>query len=202
MTDMDKVSQRIEPILQHAEQELREVIADAAKNGDYDAVDLARDVAARIKAMLPLVVRRAAPGQNGKPSSPALHTTGVGAPAFPRSRTGKKGAYPRFLVRKGLLWKYGWSKSDKKEYIHKVPKDVFEQTIAAIATLTQNGVSPLAADQIVQQIELAGHAIPVYQVYVSLAFLRDRDVIQRNGRDGYVVVPDFAQRTGEAWSEG
>jgi hypothetical protein len=199
---MDKASEKIEPILLYAERELRDVIADAAKAGDYEGVDLAREVAARIRAMVPLVGSRLAASQNGSAAtaddprgSAAKHTSA-------RRGAGKKGSYPRFQVRKGTLWKYGWSKSDKKEYVHKVPKEVFEQTVAAIGTLTQNGVSPLAADQIIEQIELAGHSVPVYQVYVALAFLRQHNVVRRHGRDGYLVIPDFAERAGGLWGEG
>jgi hypothetical protein len=198
---MDKPAEKIEPILLYAERELRDVIAEAAKAGDYEGVDLAREVAARIKAMVPLVGSRLAASPNGVAATPDKPRGSAARNGSTRGGVGKKGSYPRFQVRKGTLWKFGWSKSEKKEYVHKIPKEVFEQTVAAIGTLTQNGVSPLAAEQIIEQVELAGHSVPIYQVYVALAFLREHNVVRRNGRDGYLVIPEFAARAEALWSE-
>ncbi len=197
---MEKTSERIEPILLQAERDLRVVIADAAKVGDYEGVDLAREVAARIKAMLSLVGDRISPVQNGKVPEPPRAAAAM-VRAGRTGKAGKRREYPKFSIRKGILSKVGWSKKAKREYTHKIPREAYGETIRAIETLKQNGVSPLTADQIVEQTELAGNPVPIYQVYVALAFLREGDIVRREGRDGYVVVPEFGKRAEGLWSE-
>ncbi len=199
---MERVSEQIEPILLHAEQQLRAVIAKAAEVGDYDGVDLAREVAARIKSMLPLITSRGSSGHNGKPQDDSRAASAAERPPR-KARVGKRAEYPQFLIRKGILLKVGWSKKEKKEYVHKLPRDAYRQAVTAIDTLTKNGVRPLAADQIVEQTELAGNPVPIYQVYVALAFLRDSGIVRRDGRDGYLVVDKqkFTDRAELLWSE-
>lgn len=199
---MKEPIKKMEAVLSTAEHDLRKVIADSAGVGDYEAVDLARNMASRIREMLSLLSRRTPKTENeslsggeGKVSA----RTGSGQSGSPRLR--KVGPYPRFVIRKGVLWKYGWSKKEKKEYIHKAPREAFDQSVQAINKLVQNAVAPFTADQITQQITDSDKAIPAYQIYVALAFLRANGLIHRDGRDGYSAVQEFSSKAQALWHE-
>jgi hypothetical protein len=43
--------------------------------------------------------------------------------------------------------------------------------------------------------------IPVYQVYVALAFLRELGVVQRIGREGYTAAADVIPGSTRIWSQ-
>jgi hypothetical protein len=79
-----------------------------------------------------------------------------------------------------------WSKKSKKEYEHRVPKEIvltfvrhLGQTIPAGTVFDVEGLLPVQ--------DLSGDEIPAYQVYVTLAWLRDAGVVEKKGRDGYVL---------------
>ena len=48
---------------------------------------------------------------------------------------------------------------------------------------------------------MTGEQVPSYQIYVVVAWLRDADVIERKGRDGYVILEKSKLRGGfnELW---
>ncbi len=114
----------------------------------------------------------------------------------------KRRDYPKFLVSKDTLHKISWSKSEKKEYTHKIGKEAYGFTLAAIHALAQWGPSPFTVDQIVEKAEKkAGQPVPVYQVYVAVAFLRQHGVIRRVGREGYVAVAENQAAGSRLWDE-
>jgi hypothetical protein len=195
---MAKASDRIQPILQRAEIDLREVMSQAALAGDYQNVDLAREIASRISGLMQFLVPSSIVESNGHPvvsPNKAHRPQKVGR----ATTTGK--SYPRFVIRKDMLVKTGWSKKSKKEYVHKATRDAYDQTILAIEALATSGLSPFTAEQVVERTDPGGAPIPIYQVYVTLAYLREHGAIRRDGRDGYSVDKGFADRARALWNQ-
>jgi len=179
---MENSDNRITTILDEAERNLREVIAEAAQAGDYHSVDVARVAALEIRN-LRARVKSPPIAQEPQRSNTSPHVTS--------KRKGQKSAYPKFEVRNGTLIRVGWSKKNRREYTHKAPKTVFEQTIKAMASIGQTRNGAVMAEQIIEQLEsTSSEHIPSYQVYTVLGLLRDRDCIQKIGNEGY------------RWSEG
>jgi hypothetical protein len=194
---MESLTKQIATILSRAESELRGLIAEAAKDGDYRGVDISRSAASRIAQLIEHI---SSGNNNGLPAESA--TPGrSGSPSDRIRAKGRKGDYPRFFVRRGVLHKVGWSKRDKKEYAHKIPKDAFDRTIGAIAALAASESTPITSDQIVEQTEHSGTPVPVYQVYLALALLRDRELVKREGRDGYLAISGLKAAAGKLWDE-
>jgi hypothetical protein len=201
---MEKTKTKIIGILSAAEETLRGVIAEAAKDGDYDSIDLARRMAGAIRDLVAALERPSVV----PPRAEANHVpTELSAllphpAAVPKSRgRGKKKVYPKFSIRKDTLYKISWSKKEKKEYQHKVGKDVYDRTVQAIQWLAQAGKSPFTAEQVVEVMGGDSDNIPVYQVYVALAFLRELGVVQRIGREGYTAANDVILGGARIWSE-
>jgi len=182
-------------VIAAAESNLRDVIATAAKEGDYASLATLARWAATLMDMSAAVdpsVQSAEvqPIANEKlPATAASASVGTrkaarsGLPT--KSKATKK--YPRFVRRGDSIVKIGWSKKSKEEYHHKAPKQVLTLLSQSLCELGRGGklistsdVTPLAApDQ--------ESAIPDYQVYLCLAWLREMELVQQEGRQGYRV---------------
>jgi len=203
---MNDTRKNIEAVLTQTEQELCKLIGEAGLARDYEAVDLSRVAASRIRE-----VRDSLCGAASGADGDGTQLEPVHMPRPPRSRTrtkktrkrdGRKaGEYPKFFTRNGTLCKVGWSKKAKKEYVHKVPKDAFDRTVTAITSLSAASKNPFTAEQVVEQTERDGEEVPAYQVYVILALLREKQVLHREGREGYRVISpnDLPARSGAVW---
>ena len=195
---MNNLAKQIQAILSRAESDLRGLIAEAAKSGDYQGVDSSRTAASRIGQMI-LEISSEADKANPAVAKLASHT-GLSPEVRTKARA-KKSEYPRFFVRKGVLYKVGWSKKDKKEYVHKIPKDAFDRTIAAMASLAESDSTLITSEQIVERTEHNGTPVPIYQVYLALALFRDRGLVNRQGREGYAANSGFKSAAGKLWEE-
>ena len=198
---MEDTQKRLHAILAQAEESLRRVIIDAAEAGDYKSIDAARRMAGDIRNILDSFQSRPSQASPSEDMSEAeLPPSGARA-ARDKSKP-KRRDYPKFLVSKDTLHKISWSKSEKKEYTHKIGKEAYGFTLAAIHALAQWGPSPFTVDQIVEKAEKkAGQPVPVYQVYVAVAFLRQHGVIRRVGREGYVAVAENQAAGSRLWDE-
>lgn len=180
-------------ILDQAERNLREVIAEAATEGDYHSVDVAR-LAALEMDRLRKRVKGTPPEEESQVPQPSTRTT--------KKRRSLKSAYPRFEVRNGTLMRIGWSKKKKREYTHKAPKTVFEQTIIAMVALSQIGNGLVTAEEIIERVtNHSSEHIPSYQIYTVLGLLQDRDCIQRVGREGYRWSEQLEDNSRKVWAE-
>lgn len=179
--------------MDEAERNLREVIAEAAQAGDYHSVDVARGAALEMRRLREHL--QGPPNvQNPQSSDTSQH--------FTSKRKGQKSAYPKFEVRNGTLIRVGWSKKNRREYTHKAPKTVFEQTIKAMASLGQTRNGTVMAEQIIEQLEsTSSEHIPSYQVYTVLGLLRDRDCIQKIGNEGYRWPEQLEDNARKVWAE-
>jgi hypothetical protein len=198
---MELTKKRISAILRQAEEALRTVIVEAAHAGDYDSIDLSRRTAGTIKELLQSVVsERLASSEPKNPGDDRAEYSRTEQTTRTKAKSARSG-YPRFAIRKDTLHKISWSKKEKKEYEHKIAKDAYDKTVAAIQSLSRHGPTPFTAEQIVQQSQQAGEIVPIYQVYVALAFLRERLVLQRIGREGYTAGEEFVAAASQVWSQ-
>ena len=190
---MENRENRVAAILDEAERNLREVIAEAAQAGDYHSVDVARGAA--------LEMRRLREHLQGPPNLQKPQSSDT-SQHFTRKRQNQKSTYPKFEVRNGTLIRVGWSKKKKREYTHKAPKAVFDQTIKAMASLPQMGNGSIMAEQLIERVEsTSSEHIPSYQIYTVLGLLRDRDCIQKIGNEGYRWPEQLEDNARKIWAQ-
>ena|ERR1700680_3817599 len=181
-------------VLEGAERGLRDLLAAAAGAGDYDAVALLTSWARALANMRAPIV--ASPASREEDQQPARS-----------QNTRKKRArekthdYPRFFRRGDELVKIGWSKRDRKEYVHRTPKEVLNLVVDAVMKIgSLSKVFP--AESIFSHIEKRGESVPAYQVYVSLAWLRGENLIEQHGRQGYSMTTDALKPVSQArWEQ-
>lgn len=192
----------IREILLDADRQLRQAIAEAATGGDLDAVDLARNAAGRLRQMINGLE------ESGQPTVDSIPGPSIGAkPAEAgKSRSSKpakgKTNYPKYRVQSDYLYRIGWSKKARKEYEHKVARDIFDETINTMSTLSHDLNGPISADQIINKINKSSSVtVPNYQIYVVIGFLRDHTNIKQVGRQGYELPKDLRDQSTARWQE-
>lgn len=178
-------------VLRDAESELRDLIQRALSEQRYPAIKVLADFADGVAKLLQvngIATAPAAPMSSELRARATPTRTKDAARSPPKqNRPGaNKPTYPRFDRDGNRLVKVGWSKKSKKEYEHRVPKDV---VISFIRHLGQNVVVGKVFDVegLLPVHDASGDEIPAYQVYVTLAWLRDSGALEKKGRDGYVL---------------
>ena len=195
---MDTNLTRIAAVLSQAEKDLLQLVSEAAAKADYQAIEAARLAAQGVRGMVEgLETRRSFP----KSSPPSR----VGASRWTtkshrkRGRTSQPG-YPRFSITSDRLYKVGWSKKRKREYIHKLPKAAFDLVVRAMASLSGSGRGPYTSEQIIDQSNKPGGvSVPDYQVYIVLAWMRAAELVHQVGRDGYMFEPTLLEQAKARW---
>lgn len=185
-------------VIAEAELSLRTLISKAVNEADYQAVQRIGALAERL-GRLKLELGGCEPiAPMSTKRSPSVAHELPREPTGPRNR---RRPYPRFDRKNGVLRKIGWSKKSKAEYEHRVPREAFQRTIEALEELSKSTAKIFTVDDIVPHIH--GEAVPIYQIYVVLALLRERDFLKRQGRDGYVVSnrSEFKARSQVLWDE-
>ncbi len=225
-----KTITRVADALADAEKNLQLVIGETAMGGDYTLSQAASVVAEEVKRLRsslrspvgeavvgdprpresrtvsPTVAARLA--REAKPKSKPERL--AEKQAAPKRRQAKRSAsvnsqkspagYPRFEIRRHNLHRIGWSKKGNEEYVHKAPREVYDQAIDAMAALAERGRGPFMADEFLEELaDLVSHAPPSYQVYVVLGFLRHAKCIEQVGREGYVVPMNLKGLASSAW---
>ncbi|MDD5064130.1 MAG: hypothetical protein PHQ35_05140 [Phycisphaerae bacterium] len=190
---------KILDILRKAEEDLREAIAEAARAGEYRDVDIGRTVAVNIKELCERI------SGNGIKSSKPLETKEGSASRKKQkkvSRRNKPEGLPRIEIRNGSLYRIGWSRKQKKEYEHKVPRAAVDTIVNTMSALAKEGSGPFMAEAVINKINATTEdSMPAYQVYVVLAALREWNLISQDGRDGYNIPPDVAEKAKTMWTE-
>ena len=179
---MNNIEDRLAKILADAEASALMVLAEAAAAGNYAGIDRARafaeklrDIGAGVDRKLRVADSRAGRGKQEK------------AKGKKRSKPPKKGKYPHFKIEDGSLYKIGWSKKKADEYIHRVPLSKVKQIGQALDALA-GGSDPVSAEVILESEFLKNvGSPPSYQIYIVLAFLKDREVITSVGREGFLL---------------
>lgn len=103
----------------------------------------------------------------------------------PRAKTVPSG-YPRFERDENRLVKVGWSKKNQKAYEHRVPREVLGSFVDHLATVVDEG-QVFEVESLLPAEDQNGDEIPAYQIYVTLAWLRESGAVEKKGRDGYVL---------------
>ena len=114
------------------------------------------------------------------PSSPSTKRTAIAK---------KKDTYPRFERQGTTLVKVGWSKSDRKPYEHRAPKEAVLAFAMKVAKVGRGGIG-FTMEDLLPVANEDGAEFPSYQAYLALAWLRQIGVVWRKGKDGYVILND------------
>lgn len=190
---------KIRSVVAEGEAKLRALVAEAATAGDYAGLDLCRDVAVQLKALLESLTP--GNGQEEASNQGNVATRTYDGTRLRKSSRAQVAKYPKFFIRDGVLFKVGWSRTGKKEYVHKIPKDAFDSTISAIGSLLSRKKSPLTAEEITKEATTLGQEVPIYQLYVALALLRAQALAVREGREGFVVKRSVVNDASACWTE-
>lgn len=183
-TETDAVS-----ILHDAERSLRGLIERRLKEQRYADVATIARYADGLAGLLQHPTRFAlAPSAEGEPPVPVITRSARLATETPhRPKPPKKKEYPRFVREGDRLVKIGWSKKNKSTYEHKAP---YESVTAVVRQLASR-VTPrqvFTIEDIVPVPDISNDGeVPVYQLYLTLAWLRDLGLLSRQGRDRYVA---------------
>jgi len=196
---MSKYSQQIIGVLQDTEKRTLALISDAARDADLDGVEMAHAAARQVRKLIESLLGTDSLQQN---SSNVIDGARQPAQAFRSKQKTRKREYPRFCVREGVLIRIGWSKKGKREYEHKVPKDVFLYAVKAVASAGSTARGPVTAEDIIGRVtDVTGAPIPSYQVYVAIGLLKQQGCIEQVGREGYMIPNDVDTRAHALWAD-
>lgn len=176
-------------VLADAEKALRELMQQEIKSHRYSEL-------AELAGLADGLARLADTSPNGKaatsaaPTSIATHPNPIRtAPKTVHKRRSSKASYPRFERNNDKLVKIGWSKKSREEYEHRAPQSA---VLAFAKHLTQCATagSTFVVDQLLPIHDASGEELPSYQIYLALAWLRHIGIVEKTGRDGYVLRRD------------
>jgi len=181
-------------LLEDCEQNLRRMVAEAVGEGDYAGVLRITDWAKALAAL-------AAEGRAGRPTSANTIAAAKSAVAKhnPVSRAVSVDArrvksapeeYPKFFRRGDELVKVGWSKKERKEYNHRAPRQAVDAVAAVVRQIGAKGKLFNGDALLPLKDQSNGAAVPDYQAYVALAWLKHLGVVEQRGRRaGYTLAP-------------
>jgi hypothetical protein len=189
-------------IVQRAESEIRELLLRVAGEGDYEHAALLAEWAQRLRQISEHAgALKGPPGVLGDfdghaetitdrhqvvtPSSSAN-----GAPERRKAKkltnsTTRKANYPRFRREREELVKIGWSKKQKAEYRHKAPKTVVLTVAEGLQRRGATGERFTFEELLPFRDRDTQAELPTYQTYLTLAWLRQENLIVQHGRQGY-----------------
>jgi hypothetical protein len=193
--------------LRLAEQQLRSIIVKAAESGDYDHLSLIAGWAKMLGATMSgrlgtgaeriqpeaipastagngVSLPRPAPVSDRAPSTVTRKAKGGRRKKVRRSKAAKS-EYPKFVREGDLLVKIGWSKSESKTYEHKAPRGVLQALVQALIHVGSGGERFTVDGMLPLKDTTSGSEIPDYQAYLTLAWLRNVDLVTQHGRQGY-----------------
>ncbi len=168
-------------VLRECEAKLRALVAEAATDGDYAAVQRLADLARAVAGLVAETAPAAEP-----PKSAAPDVRAVKPAPRPAKRAGD--VFPQFYRRGDDLIKVGWSKKVRRKYQHRAPRPVVELTAEAIRRVGAGG-RPFTGDSLLPVKNPAdGTDLPAYQVYVALAWMKQLGLVNAIGqRGGYTL---------------
>lgn len=112
----------------------------------------------------------------------------------PKLRPRKEREYPRFCLEADALTKVGWSRKSAAEYEHKAPKSTVATVWNELGKCGKSG-RQFRMDVLLPLTEPAtGAAIPAYQAYVAVAWLKASGLVRQHGRKGYTITRRLLDR--------
>ncbi len=177
-------------LLRELELQLRELIGQAAADGQYEVVSQLASLTNHVGALLPA----AGASPEGGARDPSVAVNGVSASdptekarrtAAAKKVTSRASAYPVFCRQGDALVKVGWSPSTRREYLHRVPKTGVDALVKYLVSRRSNQF-PISVEAMVEALKADENAgILGYQVYVVVAWLKEERWLTANGRHGY-----------------
>ena len=206
--------QKVNQIVGDAELALRKLITEALDAQEYSAVKKLADFADNLVQLASASFDDGAPPdglsnkQGGQKQAEAglplasnkmsKSSLGSSKNSLSSKKTRAKSAskaYPLFVRDGNRLVKIGWSKKNRREYEHRVPDLAVHVFLNYLAhSIKESEVFDI--DSLFPVVDETGNEVPGYQVYVIIAWLRDIGIIEKIGRDGY-VVRDKSKISGE-----
>jgi hypothetical protein len=186
---MESLSKTAGRLVMETEVNLRKLIARAAEQADYGSVQQLGAVAGQLSQIgrtlgAESFVESGAIAAVGRAQERRSNKTSA------QTERKKRREYPRFETRNGTLCKIGWSKKSKSEYEHRVPRETVERVICAIEGAGGLAGELFTAEDVLKHLN--DESVPIYQVYVVIALLRDRNMLQKQGKDGYLIREPLA----------
>ena len=187
-------------ILDQCEQALRQSAGTALAAGDYDTARQIIAWAEHVAAMAAIARSPNTPALESPPTGTPYPVPPVPSPArdaassLPTARPAKgrppEDLYPRFLRRGDELVKIGWSKKDRKEYAHRAPRPALDAVLATLKRIASDGSAFTSDNLSLLKDPARGTVIPLYQVFVALAWLRKLGLVKQHGKKGgYTLTP-------------
>lgn len=161
-------------LVRDCESRLRGLISEAAAAGELEELKAVADLA--------MALRKSVPASAAPSLQQGVSVTTASNPASSKQQSGSH-SYPRFEVEADRLVKIGWSKRERAEYEHKVPKPVAQTAFSALLRAT--GPEPFRMEDLFPFLLFEGKMIPSYQSYLVLSWLRNMELIEKVGKDSY-----------------
>ena len=192
---MGSVRQAVK-VLQEAEGYLRSLMNEEIEGRRYAELPTLASLADGLAALLGTVD---APRPDRVPDEPVRVAARTPARKSTQKRSasspngGTKGAkkvskYPYFEVDEGWIGKVGWSKKNREEYRHSAPISA-ALALAEHVDRTQKPGRVWTVEDLGEVMDHeAGEALPSYQLYLVIAWMRSVDLLTKQGRSGYVAV--------------
>ncbi len=181
-------------LIQRTESELQALISEAALEKDYDLIGEIANLAKLLDTGKP-------PGNvdTPKPLKRSSETSPQPTKKIPNSSSAK--AYPQFAVRGQDLLKTGWSKKARKEYSQKTSREVLNALVERIKAYSEEEIFAIE-DVLPGLVDGSGEALPSYQVYIALGFMKKYELVQQHGRQGYSICfeNEFAGQVEKQWN--
>ena len=171
-------------VLAAAEGSLRHLIEQAMREQRYSDVAKVAGLADGVSRLLQERLLEVGEAEEERESTPRAAVLSAKKRVDGKSR---KEEYPHFVREGDKLVKIGWSKKNKSSYEHKAPREAVIAFTRHLTGSVQDGKVFVIENLLPVPDVGNGGELPAYQVYVTLAWLRQAGVIQKKGRDGYVL---------------
>lgn len=187
--------------LRTTEKQLRELVAKAANEGEYDAVLTLTKWASQLAGLVNGYAAK--PAGNGDAGRASLQKKSRQTKATRRRTKAVPSGYPKFVRLGNDLVKIGWSKKSKEEYQHRAPHGVLALLAESLRAAGANGNLVNAHDLMPLEDPETSSEIPSYQVYLCVAWLRQVGLVEQQGRQGYTVpgASDFPTLIEDCWAK-
>ena len=177
-------------VLTHAEGQLVSRLHRAVKDREYSA---AAELAAVSQSIRELIESVDGDVRVSQPAAPGGTFAGLEAGDQGRRRStdnaqyqaGK--TYPKFARNGDRLVKIGWSRKSRTEYVHRMPRSAVKTVASALCEM---GAKEFSMEGLTAALSDDAMAVPSYQVYLAVAWLRARGAVRKEEPGIYVAFSE------------
>jgi len=184
-------------VLEDAESRVRSLLEAAVAKSDYDAVELLAETARWLSD-------KARHLQRDGSLSPSTDDESRARPAddsnLPPLTTMTR--YPVFFREGDRLVKAGLSRGSASTYEHKAGKSVLDAIVARIVDASGKKKVFVIDDLVGIRLEGSSSAVPSYQVYLCIAWLKEVGILRDVGRRRYEIItlsPNLNAQVDKEW---